>query len=331
MHKTNVRTLSDELINIIRARTPGKEKAGHFLTDILPIGKEAAYRRLRGEIAFTLEEAATICKKLNISLDLLMGIRQENIYAFHLNITSGDPIQNYYESLLNINRSMSYITDGSDVCLYRAHRTLPQEFLYNYKFLSRVYTYILYYQLSPDSITPQPVKSFAELHIPEELVQAQQQATSNIQGYNSSLILDKRIFIDYIEIVNYFHMLGLITRADIDKIKGELMLVIDDMERCAVTGLSLEGKKMDIYLSHISFDCSYSFMESPGFSVSSLGVFCVNYLAGQNAKVNGIQKDWIKSLMRFSSGISVSDELKRREFFRTQRDYVETMLLRSEM
>lgn len=326
MNKRNAKTLGDELINIIKARTPEKEKTVNFLMDILPMEKEAIYRRLRGEVSFTLEETVLICKKLNISLDLLMGIRQESIYAFHLNITSEDPIRNYYEALLNINQSMAYITDESKTYLYRAHRTLPQEFLYNYKFLSRVYTYILYYQLSSNDVKLKSIKSFAELKISEELISAQQQSTASIQSYNSSLILDKRIFIDYIEIIKYFHVLGFITQDDIDKIKSELMLMIDDMERCATTGLSLKGKKMNIYLSHISFDCSYSFLESPDFNVSSLGVYCVNYLACPNIQINEMQKNWIKSLMKFSSLISVSDDLRRNEFFKTQRDYVETML-----
>lgn len=326
MHKKNVRTLGEELISIIKARTPEKEKTVNFLMDILPLEKEAIYRRLRGEVPFTLEETATICRELNISLDLLMGLRQESIYAFHHNMTSEDPLQNYYESLLNINRSMDYIADESTVWMYRAHRALPQEFLYNFKFLSRVYTYILYYQLSSRNTTLRSIKSFAEFHVSEELMCAQQQSTINIQGFNSSLILDKRIFIDYIEIVKYFHVLGLIAKDDIDKIKEELMLMIDDMERCATTGLSLKGKKMDMYLSHISFDCSYSYLESSNFSVSSLGIYCVNYLACQNVKINEMQKHWIKSLMKFSSIISISDELKRKEFFMTQRNYIETLL-----
>jgi len=317
--------LHEEFLRVLHSKLPAKDIV-NSVAEILKLEKDAAYRRLNGRVSFSVREMGLICDKLNISLDLLMGTKQENIYAFHLNITSEDPIQNYYESLLNINQSMVYLADDSSVYLYRAHRTLPHEFVYNYEFLSRIYTYILYYQLNPDGINPKLIKSFAELQIPEELVHAQRESTNNIQGHKSSLVLDKRIFIDYIEIVRHFYFLGLITQTDINTIKDELMSVIDDMEKCAATGLSLRGKKMDIYLCHISLDCSYSFLESTNFSASSSGVFCSNYLTSQNTKINKMQKSWIKSLMKFSSLISVSDDLKRNDFFRTQREHVETML-----
>ena len=317
--------LHEEFLRVLHSKLPTKDIV-NTVAEILKLEKDAAYRRLNGRVNFSVREVGIICDKLNISLDLLMGTKQENIYAFHLNITSEDPIQNFYESLLNINQSMDYLEDDPSVYLYRAHRTLPYEFVYNYESLSRVYTYILYYQLNQEGITPKLIKSFAELQIPKKLVHAQRQSTINIQGHNSSLVLDKRIFIDYIEIVKHFYFLGLITQTDIDKIRDELMLLIDDMEKCAATGLSLRGKKMDIYLSHISFDCSYSFLESSNFNASSSGVFYSNYLTSQNVKINKMQKSWIKSLMRFSSLISVSDDLKRNDFFRTQREYVETIL-----
>ena len=77
--------MNAELINILKKRTSEKQNTVDLLMDIVSIGKEAAYRRLRGEIPFTLEEAVSICSRLNVSLDVLAGTKQEDIYAFYSN------------------------------------------------------------------------------------------------------------------------------------------------------------------------------------------------------------------------------------------------------
>jgi len=320
-----MKSISHELINILKEKTPEKESTAGFLMNMLPLGKEAVYRRLRGDIQFTLDEAYVICKKLNISLDLLMGIKQDNTYAFHLGyILAEGPLEEYCKMLYGIRDSMKHVKNDPTVYLYRAHKTLPQEFLYNYEFLSKVYIYILYYQLYSNSQSK--TQRFSETSFPDDTFFAQKSSTSSVHEFNSTLILDKRIFIDYIEIVKYFEYMGMISQDEIEKIREEMHKLVNDMEKCAATGLSLKGKKMNIYISHISFDCSYTRLESENFNVSSIGIYCVDYLSSQNQRINEGQKAWIKSLLRFSTLISVSGELQRNEFFQDQRVFIDTML-----
>lgn len=65
-------TINDPNTNLIEAmkeKLPAKGKLADMLMDTLYIGKEAVYRRLRGEVPFTLQEAALVSRKLGISLD----------------------------------------------------------------------------------------------------------------------------------------------------------------------------------------------------------------------------------------------------------------------
>ena len=61
--------LKDGLIRAMKDKMPGGNNLASALTEILCIGKEAVYRRLRGEVAFTFNEAAVISRELGISLD----------------------------------------------------------------------------------------------------------------------------------------------------------------------------------------------------------------------------------------------------------------------
>lgn len=65
--------LNAALIGAIQNSTPEYTNAATVLTDKLNIGREAAYRRLRGEVPFTFGEAGVLSAQMNFSLDRTVG------------------------------------------------------------------------------------------------------------------------------------------------------------------------------------------------------------------------------------------------------------------
>lgn len=316
--------LNKELVNILKSRTPKDHSTVNLLADILPsLSKEAAYRRLREEIPFTLEEAVIICKSLNISLDLLAGTKQEGTYAFHLSVIhSDDPTKEFCKMLSQIRGALDFVKKDNSSFSERASRSIPQEFIYLYKSLAKVYVYILLYQTHPQS-TPNDLLKF---EISDHVFSLQKDVAQGMHGVDSVLVMDKRVVVDYVETVKYYHMLGLLSDEDIVQIKKDLLSMLDVMQQCATTGLSPEGKKLDIYISNISFDCSYTYMESRTYKAASIGVYCVDFISSENPTICNDHKLWIDSLIRYSYLISASGEFQRNQFLDEQRSYINTML-----
>lgn len=52
----------NELISTMRERIPQDMNLANTLADILCMGKEAVYRRLRGEVSFTIDEERCFLK-----------------------------------------------------------------------------------------------------------------------------------------------------------------------------------------------------------------------------------------------------------------------------
>lgn len=316
--------INDGLIKALKSRTPGKGNTVNLLMDILPMGKEAAYRRLRGEIPFTLEEAATISEKFNISLDSLFEKPGNESFDFKLQaLFSEDPLREYYKMLDDIVSGIELIVaKDPNTVSHRAYRCLPTEFMFRYDSLTKIYIYILHYQLYYTNMS----NSQKDLDIPQAVFAAQRRAAEVLQSVDTILILDKHIFGDYIGIVKYFLNMGLIDEQEVMQIKSELFLMLDDMEKCASSGYSTQGKPMDMYISQISFDATYSYMEGAGIRSCSVTLYCIDHLSCLNQKVTENHKLWVKSLVRFSTQISVSGELQRNTYFSKQRHLVETML-----
>lgn len=78
--------LNKGLIEAIREKLPSNSNMANALMDILFIGREAIYRRLRGEVPFTLTEAAIISRKLGLSLDNMVGTSFKENAVFDMNV-----------------------------------------------------------------------------------------------------------------------------------------------------------------------------------------------------------------------------------------------------
>lgn len=316
-------TINDELIKILRRETPPKMHTVDVVMQILSMGKEAAYRRLRGEIPFTLEEAAIICNNFKVSMDTISGRPIDKVYDFKLDaMFSKDPMQEYYSMLHEMREGVKIISMDPNSHSYRAYRTLPAEFFYRYDSLSKVYIYIVLYQLYLGEV---PSK-LRDVYIQNKVFQMQRETAEAMQDINATMIIDKNIFSDFIGIVKYFIDMGLFVESEIKMIRQELLQMLDDLERCASTGYSLKGKQLDMYISSISFDATYSYIEGAGVKSCSTSLYCIDHLSCSNEKVTENHKLWIKSLIRFSTQISVSGELQRTVYFSNQRQAVEQML-----
>ena len=113
----------NELIAAMKERIPRGINLANYLTDALCMGKEAVYRRLRGEVAFTFDEIAMISCKLGISIDQIIGNHQSNRVTFDLNLLhSPDPLESYYEIIERYLRIFNYVKDDITTKIYRFER-----------------------------------------------------------------------------------------------------------------------------------------------------------------------------------------------------------------
>ena len=78
--------LYDNILDAIRGKIPNRGMLTNTLADLLNLEKEAVYRRLRGEVAFSFSEIAVIASTLGISLDNQVGARYVHSRPFQLRL-----------------------------------------------------------------------------------------------------------------------------------------------------------------------------------------------------------------------------------------------------
>ncbi len=317
-----MKSIHNDIIQILRQKTPEQDNTVDFLLNILPMSKEAAYRRLRGEIPFTLNEAIKICEKLNISLDQLIDIKNNDTYTFHLSsMFSAHSLDNFYQMVNEMIGAIEHINRDPHCFAYGAEYTLPFTFTSKYFMLSKIKLFKWASQAHIES-APITLEDFKE---EEKYMLKLKEYSNKALRVKTSLILNKHIFSIFVKDMIFLNELGIINDEEIKDIKKELYALLDDLEIASVIGQFEHGGKARIYVSETFFDNSYIYIQGNNYKACAMKIYGINHLSCENPVICDIQKNWIESMMRYSSLISESGELQRTKYFKTQREVVDRL------
>lgn len=313
-----------DLISTMKERIPKGHNLANTLMEILCMGKEAIYRRLRGEVAFTFDEVALISQRLGISLDKIVGKQMLNETMFDLNLLHlPDPMDNYSEIATRYLKLFEYIRNDPSASVTTASNLIPYTFYSAYENLSKFRLCRWIYQ-NEMIRTPH---SLSQMEIPEKVEALHRRLSTAIrQAAQTCFIWDSGIFRSMVREIGYFAGLNLISETDVENLQKELLLLLSELESVTMTGEFSKGHPLAIYLSDINFEATYTYVEKEGFQTCFFRVYSINSMDSQHPKICDIQKNWILSLKRHSTLISQSSEIQRMMFFNEQRRVVETML-----
>ena len=218
----------NELISTMREVTPKEGNLANVLMDILCMSKEAIYRRLRGEVAFTFSEVAIIAGQLGISLDKIIGNSMSSGAMFDLNVLNlADPMDTYYEILVRYQRLFRYVKTDPTTEVVTASNTIPYTFYAPYEHLSKFRIGRWLYQ-NERLRTP---ASLSDIGLPEKLLKVQKELLEDVRLVRKTcFILDENLFSSFVKEIKYFSELGLVSTTDVEDMKKELHQLLRELE-----------------------------------------------------------------------------------------------------
>lgn len=314
----------DNLLNTIKEEFPQKTNLVSALVDLLCIEKEAVYRRLRGEVAFTFAEIVTIANAFGISLDNLVGTVTAKSRPFQLKLVDFvNPKEIDYDMLEQYVDVLGLSREDEKSELIDCTNILPQQLYMNYKYISRFYLFKWLYQCG----APGKAKRFDEIEVTDRFVGIQLASVEESRYVrNSYYILDPLIFQYLVNDINYFMSIHLIGKEDVELLKEELMKFLDEMEILATRGYFEEtGNKVFIYISSVNFDTSYWCVQIKNYHISMIKTFILSSVASLDEGTYEKLRKWLRALIRSSIMISVSGERQRVAFFKAQRELIQSL------
>ena len=131
--------LQEELLNRIMGRFDRKADAVKELSDHFGVGKDAIYRRLRGDTLLTPDEILALSKKYNISLDGILFEDLDTVF-FSFNAFSKE-IMNFDDYLASVEQNLDQFGQIKDAKVYFNSNEIP--FFY-YCFFPELISFKLY-------------------------------------------------------------------------------------------------------------------------------------------------------------------------------------------
>lgn len=316
--------LNENLVSAIKDALPEKTNVALYLMDLLSLGKEAVYRRLRGTVSFNIEESALISKDLNISLDHIIGMRSSEKAIFNLNlIQMPHMMDDYCASMQSYIQAFRKIRPYADSKCQSACSSIPCPLYIEYDLISKFYLYKWAYQMKGFEST----LKFAQFVVPQSVIDVHQEFLNEGRLLrNTSFVLSRDMFISLAKDVALFSRLNLLSKIETKQIKDELVDLLSNLESIAGSGSWNVDSEVSFYLSNIDFESSYMYLECSDFELSIFRVFSFGSINSVKPQVCAVHKEWINSLKRSSTLISRSGDVHRAEYFNEQRELLNTIL-----
>ena len=320
-----MKDLKDNLIATIRKYVSPDVNLTNYLSDHLNIGRESAYRRLRGEINFTLEEVSILSKKLGFSIDHLVGTKRDENALFNIHMLQNkDYLDIYCASLLKYAQLFSEKSVDNNATMRLSFNTPPHFFHAGYKLLSKFRVYKWLYQNQKIA----PNYKYADFVLPDKVWDAYKALEKEVQNVpNVTLVMDQNVFRTVIRDFDYFYKRRLLTKDDLQVMREELHEIVNMLEETATEGKSKSGSKISMYVSAVDLETSYMHFEWEDNQFSQVRVYSISAIDSCDVGLGRIQKNWIESLKKYAVLISESGEMPRYEYMQQQREYIDRILL----
>lgn len=309
------------LIQAIHAHTPQDATPASVLMDILNIGREAAYRRLRGEVRFTFGEASALSAHLRFSLDGVMGSSVGGNALFSLAFTEFQPPLDLYDGILEQNiRFFREIAPDPTTVFASAVNSIPAEYFLKYENLTRFKLFKSLYQHEMGDVS---VPTFEELQLSASLRRNALEYVQAVQTVaQSHVIFDGSGFTHWVNAIRAFRAMHLISNQSVARLKEELFELTGDFEKMAAEGEYENGNKISLYLSEVDLEASYAFIASERYKVAGIALFSLNSMHTFDPMMYEYVKRWVRNQRRFASLISGTGELPRIHHFKRQREII---------
>lgn len=315
--------IQNNIINAIKEKLPPRANIANVLMNMLFIGKEAVYRRLRGEVPFSLEEIATISQTMGISIDNLLNTSTLKSKPFQLRLTEyinpgdADYAQlDEFNNLIDESRNDTYTEIGSSANIF------PMTIFLNYNHLTKFFLFRWLYQWEGLD----DIKSLDDIKITPRMEDIQKRYVEGVMHIKYTYyIWDYLIFQYLVNEIKYFASIRFITGEDVAALKEDILKFVDDMELLAAKGRYETGTKVQFYLSSINFENTYSYLQTDKYNLSHIKIFSLNGAVSLDEMMFLRLKKWIQSIKRLSTLISESGEMQRVQFFKEQRELINTM------
>lgn len=315
------------IIQKIMDSIPPHMKLPEFLMDKLGLCKESVYRRIRGDVAFTIEQIIDLSLELGFSIDELAS-QKNNDYLLYKqkSLKSYEPKETFIAMLETFYKSIRSQCQAKDAYTIIALNRLPDIFTVSFENLFRFFYYKWVHQISDTSVN----HSFSETVLPPEIAELR----SKILPYagrhkNITFILDPHTFYNTLADIQYYCSRKLINDEELILLKNELKSIHDGVEILIKKGTWQEDHSYTYiytyYLSSVPIENNSCYVWYDNHAESHFWHNSVISFYSKTRQASDLHKIWLESLKKYAVLMTKSNEQIQATYLKKHYELLETM------
>ncbi|NDW10780.1 helix-turn-helix domain-containing protein [Dysgonomonas sp. 520] len=319
--------LKKKIINKVLAKIPTYINPVDFLHDVLNISKESIYRRLKGEIAFTLEDLVKISSSLFISLDDIIYADQNNDLGKQPIVFQSrsdelfEPKKTFVEFLSTYLQNIDETSKAQNAEVMVAANRLMILTAVSFDHLFKFYYYRWIHQTQR-----MPLEfGMSSVILTDEIISLQEKLKTHIPSGKHTYILDFYFLESTIREIQYYYYRQLITEDEMLLLQKDLYRFVDAMEYAVSRKIEYVGFSSNIYISSTQIESSGLYCKCDDEQLVSLWISYGVSISSDNPRICNTYRSWFNSLKKYSSLISGTNEILRTKFIDRQRSLIENI------
>ena len=318
-----MKNLNEKVVSEISGRLPKNTNSVNYLMDLLCLGKESAYRRLKSQIPFTFDEVVAIANDLGFSLDKTIGTKGGNRAFFDMKVDLTKSSSDLYiDSLKNDIKLMKEWSSASELKVISAFNRLPLQFL-PFENLNK---FIHYRYLHSRGEIPMKVK-LSDVVTPAQTFELYKEAAHTFSQLNNiTCVLNDAVFSRIIKSIQYCYRTGVVSDEDFRVLQRELFGMLTFFEKLITTGVNDFGASYFIYYSFFELESNCVCCEYDDKNMLQIWMFPESPIViKDNPLIYQMQKNWLESRMRYSTLVTKSNNLLQSKILRNLHDQTMNM------
>lgn len=312
-----------KLNNRLKSILPPGTNTALAVSDLLSVSKEGAYRRLRGDTSFTLDELMILRKKIGVSIDELVEGTENVSFSFKPLYNNPLELDNYFKDIQVRFKKLSHI---KNTMTYNVCEDLPFFRQFGYPALA---SFKLFYWKHSILLDPDfTLLKFNLDSIPDTTLNDAAQMNQLYTNTPSTEIWTNRTIKNTLKQIEYFYDCGFFEDVEtLHRVYLAIIDLLDDLMNEARLAVKLDDNsnprgKFTLHICELSLDNNSIYLETHEPKYLATGFNGFNSLHTLDSRLLGEYKKWLCAMISKSTTISAQAERIRHDFYTLNREVI---------
>jgi hypothetical protein len=309
----------------IKSRLNPNLRLADVVGDVLNVGADSAYRRIRSEKELTLSELKKLCQHFNISMDAILNYQTHNILFKYSPLNLND-MNNYYTYMKDLSELIENIAKSKEKEILFMALDIPVSHFSSYLELTLFKIYTWFHSVNNLQIT---YNQFVDSLDIDRLLVYYNKITDAYKQIPSTEIWTNNTINPILHLLDYYSDMKCFENKETPLILcNQLLQLIESIEiNTEKESKEYQGKTVPfrLYLSPVDMMNDFMITKRDGVNVTSIKLYTINGIFTSNEYFCNEVEKWMEDTMSKSLFLSGASARERFRFFNQLKNKVNNL------